>query len=98
MRVRWLSFAEVDFSRALDHYLIYEQSPMAAAALADEIDRAIDAIKSSPVTFPKFEGEVRVKLVRRFPYSILYLIEDDEIVIHSIIHQEREPGYWKDRL
>ena len=98
MKVRWLSVAETDFSEALDYYLYDEQSPMGAADFADEIDHAIDAIRTSPFTFPKFEGEIRVKLIRRFPYSILYLIEESEIVLHSIIQQERKPGYWKGRL
>src|SRR5438874_267219 len=98
MNVRWLSPAETDFSDALEHYLVFEQSPMAAADFADEIDRAISAIELSPLTFPKFEGNVRIKLVRKFPYSVLYLVEESEIVIHSIIQQERMPGYWKDRL
>ncbi len=98
MKVRWLSVAESDFSEALDYYLNDQQSPQAAAEFADGIDHAVDAIQSTPFTYPKFEGDVRVKQVRRFPYSILYLIEESEIVLHSIIQQERKPGYWKHRL
>jgi plasmid stabilization system protein ParE len=98
MKVRWLSVAESDFSEALDYYLNDAQSPMAASDFADEVDHALDAIRNSPLTFPEFEGEVRVKLLRRFPYSILYLVEESEIILHSIIQQERMPGYWKHRL
>ena len=98
MKIRWLSLAASDFSEALDYYLISQQSPMAAADFADEVDIALDAIRYAPFMYPKFEGEVRAKLIRRFPYSILFLIEETEIVIHSIIQQERMPGYWKNRL
>ena len=98
MKIRWLSVAESDFSEALDYYLYDQLSPMAAADFADEIDNALNSIRASPETFPKFEGDVRAKLIRRFPYSILYLVEESEIVIHSIIQQERKPGYWKDRF
>ena len=98
MTVRWLSIAEFDFSEALDHYLYDEQSTPAAASFAEEIDLAIKAVQNSPLTFPIFEGDVRVKLVHKFPYSVLYHVQGQEVVILSIIHQERKPGYWKGRI
>ncbi len=98
MKVRWLSLAEQDLNDALDYYLNFKDSPMAAADFADEIDAAIAAIRETPLGYPRYEGELRVKVIPRFPYAILYLVEEKEIVIETIIQQEREPGYWKGRL
>lgn len=42
--------------------------------------------------------EVRHKLLIRFPYSILYVIEPDRIRVVAVAHQKRRPGYWSYRL
>jgi len=35
--------------------------------------------------------------VARFPYHVVYRLEDDEIVILAIAHMKRRPGFWKHR-
>jgi len=40
---------------------------------------------------------MRRALVRRFPYEILYEIENDEIIIYAIYHCARDPEVWKRR-
>jgi len=42
--------------------------------------------------------QARRVLVRRFPFSIMYRLEGDEIVIYALAHHAREPGYWEPRL
>jgi len=37
-------------------------------------------------------------MLRRFPYSIIYLHEPGSIEIIAVVHQRRDPGYWQDRL
>jgi len=37
-------------------------------------------------------------LVRRFPYSVFYRIEGDEIIVYAFSHHKRRPGYWLSRL
>ncbi len=51
-----------------------------------------------PNTWPAIDYEIRRRVVRRFPYSILYRIDVDEIVIVAIMHQKQKPNYWIDRL
>jgi plasmid stabilization system protein ParE len=63
-----------------------------------EVERAIGSITQSPMTWPKVEGELRRRLVRRFPFGILYYIESEEIIIVAVAHLRRKPGYWKKRL
>ena len=43
------------------------------------------------------DDEVRRCMARKFPYGILYTIEQDYILILAIMHCSREPGYWKSR-
>ncbi len=96
MTVRNLSVADEELADAMMFYL--GESPMAADRFIDEFDRARKEILRDPLRNPRYEGELRVKVLRDFPFSIYYLIEETEIVLVAIMHQARKPGYWKDRL
>ena len=50
------------------------------------------------MTWPVIEAELRRRLVRRFPFGILYRIEPEEIVIVAVAHLRRKPGYWRERI
>jgi len=43
-------------------------------------------------------SEVRRAALRRFPYVIIYTVDDTEIVIVACIHARRDPKRWKGRL
>ena len=62
------------------------------------MQRSCDEIIEHPESGPVTLGSIRRRLVRRFPYAILYTIEADHILIIAVMHGHREPGYWKDRL
>lgn len=46
---------------------------------------------------PHLKGTRRVVL-RRFPLSVVYLLEPETILIVAIAHHSRKPGYWQDRF
>src|SRR5688572_18763455 len=62
------------------------------------IETALDSITAMPAASPILEGSIRRKLVRVFPYAILYADRPESIFIVAVMHCNREPGYWKDRL
>lgn len=63
----------------------------------DDIQHAIDSIRTQPeVGSPVAQG-FRRTLVRRFPYSIIYVVEPGQIVVAAIAHQRRRPGFWQGR-
>jgi plasmid stabilization system protein ParE len=41
---------------------------------------------------------VRKCLLRRFPYSVVYVELEDEIRVLAIAHGSRQPGFWRHRL
>jgi toxin ParE1/3/4 len=43
------------------------------------------------------KGRFRRCLVHRFPYGIIYAVEDDTIYVAAIMHLRRQPGYWERR-
>lgn len=40
---------------------------------------------------------MRRRLVRRFPYAVLYSISPDLIRILAVMHSRRRPMYWIER-
>jgi plasmid stabilization system protein ParE len=96
MTVRNLSAADDELVEAMLFYL--EESPMAADRFVDEFERARKEILRDPLRNPIYEEALRVKVLRDFPFSIYYLVEEIEIVIVAVMHQARKPRYWKDRL
>jgi plasmid stabilization system protein ParE len=63
-----------------------------------EVESAVQTIAESPTKWPVIEGELRRRLIRRFPFGILYRIEPEEIVIIAVAHLLRKPWYWRKRI
>jgi hypothetical protein len=69
-----------------------------AKGLGSEFARSVDAASSGvlrfPKAFPKLHGEVRKAVLRRFPYSLLFIIEQDYGVVLGCFHHRRKPRTW----
>jgi toxin ParE1/3/4 len=65
---------------------------------AQEVRATIQKILSTPDRWRVLEQDVRRCLVRVFPYSVLYTIDPNYILIIAVMHGKRQPGYWKHRL
>jgi hypothetical protein len=48
--------------------------------------------------YPTVFGNARRAVLRRFPYSVIYVVRDDELVIAACIHSGRDPIRWQKRL
>jgi plasmid stabilization system protein ParE len=75
-----------------------ERSPIAALGFSDEIDAAISSIEQFPEAWPPFEHGTRRYLLRRYPFSVIYRIEPQRILVVAVAHAHRRPGYWTSRL
>lgn len=64
----------------------------------DSIEEAVGQVSANPEACQLVGDLVRQKLVKRFPYSVLYVIEPECLRIMAISHQKRRPGYWRYRL
>lgn len=63
-----------------------------------EIEKTINIIKRNPLAYPIIKQNIRNAVIMKFPYSILYIIENDKIYLLAIMHQKRKPLYWKNRI
>lgn len=62
------------------------------------LEGAVQTILAHPEAYQLVGSEIRRYLVRRFPYSLLYVVESDRIRVLAVAHQKRRPGYWRTRL
>jgi hypothetical protein len=63
-----------------------------------EAEVAVAQIKARPKMSRKFDGEARKARLKRFPYAVVYWIDDDALRIIAVMHLHREPGYWHGRV
>jgi plasmid stabilization system protein ParE len=54
-------------------------------------------ISEFPDAAPVIRGQIRKKLIAKFPYSVIYSVHPDEIRILAVAHQKRRPFYWRSR-
>jgi len=73
------------------------RSTTAASGFADEIDAAIAAIAQDPEAWPSYDRGTRHYLLRRYPFSVVYRIEETRILVVAVAHGHRRPGHWASR-
>ena len=64
----------------------------------DDVQRAIDRLLIYPYAGEFIDSNLRRALLQRFPFSLIYTIESDNIVIIAVAHHGRDPDYWKSRV
>jgi plasmid stabilization system protein ParE len=58
---------------------------------ASEIETFLARIADTPEQFGKVRGDVRRAVLRRFPYTIHFLLEANRIVVLAVFHVKRNP-------
>lgn len=92
----FLSPAQEEMTAAAGYY--QTQSLGLGAEFLAEVEQAAAAIALHPKAAPKIKQNIRRRLLKRFPFGILYVATVDEIVVVSVMHLRRRPGYWEGRL
>jgi len=87
--------AEKEFLEAINYYEDRERG--LGYDFSIEVFATIQNIVIYPTAWPVIEEGVRRCLVHRFPYGVIYSIEQEEILILAVMHLHRHPGYWKNR-
>src|SRR4051812_2148609 len=91
------SQAELDVAEALDYYL-EEDSPSSAVRFVDAMEAAYPEIREAPFRYPADRDGIRQKPISGFPFSVLYSVQNEEIVILAIRHHKRKLGFWRSRF
>ncbi len=94
--IKFLEPAEAEFLNAINYY--NTQSSGLGYEFAVEIYKSIERIISFPKSWPKLSKRTRKCRCNRFPYNIIYFLENSSVIIIAIMHSKRKPEYWKERL
>ena len=62
------------------------------------IEFVIERMSANPRQFPVVYKNIRRALVRRFPYALLFVIEEDAtLTVIACFHGSRDPMHWQKR-
>ena len=84
MRIRFLEAAQREVDDAVAWY--DERDEDLGRDFLDELDRVIRRIKSFPLASTEIEPGIRRCLLARFPYGLIYGIDEDLIIVIAVSH------------
>jgi toxin ParE1/3/4 len=94
-QARFVADARIEFLAEVVYYTEIERG------LGLRFASAVEEAAARAVTFPRSGSPSRAKtrkiIVRGFPYSVVYRVEEGEIVIYALAHHSRRPHYWQSR-
>lgn len=94
-RLRALSAVEHDIEAAYNWYVA--ELPFLGREFLDEIRNAYDRIEENPLKYQPLKYTVRRTLLRRFPYVVYFVVDEQSITIIAVLHASRAPERWQQR-
>ena len=85
-----LVVGEVEPSRLLQ--------PAGVAGDRRALDAVISHVQRHPTLYPIVFDHARRAVFRRFLYSVIYVVRDNELLIAACIHSRRDPRRWQERI
>lgn len=73
------------------------QVPGLGIEFARAVDAGLEAIRRYPESFGVVSEHYRRCVLRRFPYSLVYRLMPDTIVVLAVHHHHRDPQEWQRR-
>jgi len=96
MNSRFHEAADAELAEAVEYY--DERARGLGDRFLSEVKAATKYIERYPQIAPEIENGVRAKVLLSFPYTIMYVVEPQELYIIAVAHQHQRPAYWADRL
>jgi mRNA-degrading endonuclease RelE of RelBE toxin-antitoxin system len=96
VKVRFTLAAEFELDEAIAFYEKCE--PGLGQELLREVANTVALIEELPEAWPLVTDIDRACRVKRFPYRVVYFIDDAGIVVLAVAHFKRRLLYWRDRI
>jgi len=90
--IRFSTLAKLELDNAV-HFYEMEFKGLGRRFRA-EVKKAAIRISEYPEAWSVERGDVRKCLLLKFPYKLLYSIEEDHVFVIAVAHQHRKPYYW----
>ena len=87
--------ADRELKDAADYY--DHESPGLGSVFIDEVERAYGRIRSSPLAAEEVDPGIRRLVLARFPYNLIYEIDETSAPVLAVAHQRKRPYYWCSR-
>ncbi len=84
---------EKDIAEAIEWYLGI--STIVATGFIEELNGSFNLLKLSPEAFPIVHLDLRMYVLKRYPYKLIYIIADKEIVVQAVVHHKIKPKKWQ---
>ena len=84
--------AETDIREAFTWYR--ERNALIADAFRAEVFDTIDRIGDAPLAKAADEAGNRKRVLHRFPYSVVYELQQQTVTVLAVAHHRRKPAYW----
>lgn len=95
MRVIFTRLARQELEDAVRFYEL-EYSGL-GRKFKEEVRKAALRIAAYPEGWSIARSNVRKCLLHKFPYKLLYAVDENHILIIAVAHQHRKPDYWFDK-
>ena len=88
--------ARAEFLAAVEYY--EESQSGLGRRFRLHVESAVQSIGEDPFRYRVLHPPFRRCLLQKFPYSVIFSIESEHILIIAVAHTKRKPGYWHERL
>jgi len=96
MKSEFLPEAAEEFREAVRYY--ENEAPGVGLRFVAEVRRGVRFVSEHSYAATIVGSGIRKKVLKHFPYNLLYAVESDLIVIVAVAHQKRRPRYWRGRV
>ena len=96
MNLKFSIVAEREIEAAADYY--EKQEAGLGLRFVLEMERAIKFILQFPNAWLPISKRARRCVLRRFPYNVIYSVQQDTVTVVTVIHQRRDPEKWQTLL
>lgn len=94
--VRYKAAAAAEVVNAIAWYAQPEINQ--ASAFLRELERTEAHLATNPELYQRVEDDTRRAVLRRFPYSLFYVIEGNEVIVLACMHQHQKPRTREDLI
>ena len=96
MKVEFAPAAQAEFAAAARWYT-KEAGSKYARDFKNEIRRILVLLTQHPTLGTPISETSRRFVATRFPYNVIYQIDENTLRVIAVAHQSRLPEYWKSR-
>jgi toxin ParE1/3/4 len=95
-QARFVDQARAEFFAQIVHYEAQQRGLGERFRLA--IETTAQAAAELPAHGKPAAGGTRRRIVKRFPFSLIYTETTDGVLVHAVAADRRSPEYWLNRL